>query len=135
MEQMASIQRTLAASLIAFFVTLGLIVGLRLDQAALTMVVGVGCGIGASIPTGLLVVLFLRRRDNREQIRSRRPTHYAERQPPPVVVVSPPSVPQLTHVPQAQDWARGFAPGAPAQREFAVIGDEGLEDGFDFWQG
>jgi hypothetical protein len=132
---MASIKKTLAAGLIAFFVTLALIVGLRLDQAALTMVVGVGCGIGASVPTGVLVVMLLRRRDNRERGGSGRPTHYAERQPPPVVVVSPPSMPQLTHMPQAQGWVGGFSPGASAQREFAVIGDEGLEDGLDFWQG
>jgi hypothetical protein len=133
-EETVSVRRHLLWGAIAFGVALALVIGIRLDQAALAVVAGVTCGVGASIPTGLLVVFLLRRRDAAASERRRARRYGREPASPPVVVVTPSSAPQL---PQGTAWPG--APGAygaplPAQREFAVIGEEGVEDEFDLWQ-
>jgi hypothetical protein len=125
---MVSMRQNMVWGAIAFGVTLALVVGLRLDKAALTVVVGVACGIGASIPTGLLVVYVMRRRHTGEAER-RRARGVAGS--PPVVVVAPPAAPQL---PQPAGWSGPFAAPTPVRREFAVIGEEGVDSGQDYWQ-
>ena len=115
---------------IAFGVTLAVIIGLRLEQAALAVVVGVACGVAASIPAGLLIFFLMRRNSARVP----RATPYYGREmasAPPVLVIQPPATPAL---PQATTWPGGYSMPVPAQREFAVIGEEGIEDGFDHWQ-
>jgi hypothetical protein len=114
---------------ITFGVVLALVVGLRLDQAALTAIVGVAFGVGASIPTGLLLVYLLRRRDSAETVQRSRSRHYSLGHSPPVVVVAPPSAPQL---PQPMPWMGESSTQVPSQRQFAVIGEEGIDDGFDY---
>ena len=129
-EQTGSVRQGFVWGAIIFGVVLAVIIGVRLDQAALTAVVGVACGVGASIPTGLLVVWLLRRGD---VVKEQRRAGMAQRglsQSPPVVVVAPPALPQL---PQSTSWPGAYGAPAPAQREFAVIGEEETEHGFDYW--
>jgi len=114
---------------IAFGVVLAIVIGLRLDQAALTAIVGVVFGVGASIPTGLLIVYIVRKRDSTDTFHRSRSQNYAFGQAPPVVVVAPPAVPQL---PQPAPWSGGYSAPMTSQRQFAVIGEEGIEDGFDY---
>ena len=129
-EETVSRRGNLLWGVIAFGVALALLIGIRLDQAALAVVAGVTCGVGASIPTGLLVVFLLRRRDAAgERQRARR--YERETASPPVVVVTSPSVPQL---PQGTAWPGAYGAPQPARREFAVIGEKGVEDEFDLWQ-
>jgi hypothetical protein len=116
---------------IAFGVTLAVIIGVRLEQAALAVVVGVASGIAASLPAGLFVFYLMRRRNAAP---ASRPTTYYGREMaggPPVLVIQPPATPAL---PQPATWPAGYSMPVPAQREFAVIGEEGLEDGIDYWQ-
>ncbi len=108
----------------AFGVALAVVIGARLEQAALAVLVGVVCGVGASIPTSLLIVTIMRRQDQRVHEQRRRNTYQAQ---PPVVVVTPSNAPQL---PQPMNWS---AP-APAQRQFTVIGEEEMNNGFDYYQ-
>ena len=116
---------------VAFGVTLAVIIGLRLEQAALAVVVGVACGIAASLPAGLLIFFLLRRRDSAPAPRAR-PNYGREMAgAPPVLVIQSPAMPAL---PQSTTWPGGYSMPVPAQREFAVIGEEGIEDGFDHWQ-
>jgi hypothetical protein len=107
---------------IAFGVALAVVVGVRLDQAALAVVVGVVCGVGASIPTSLLIVSLMRRQD--QKTRGERPRATPS---PPVVVFAPPNAPQL---PQHTRWPEP----ASAQRQFTVIGEEGMDNGVDYYQ-
>ncbi len=110
----------------AFGVALAVVIGARLEQAALAVLVGVVCGVGASIPTSLLIVTIMRRQDQRVHEQRRRNTYQAQ---PPVVVVTPSNAPQL---PQPMNWS---APApAPAQRQFTVIGEEEMNNGFDHYQ-
>jgi hypothetical protein len=124
-EGNSELKRNGAWGAIAFGVALAAVVGLRLEQAALAALVGVVCGVGASIPTSLLIVSILRRQDQRAR-EQRRKNMYPMQQPP-VVVVTPSNAPQLT---QPAPWS---AP-APAQRQFTVIGEEEMNNGFDYYQ-
>ncbi len=99
----------------AFVVTLGVLIGKRLSDEALAVLAGAVCGVGAAIPTSLIVVAVSRWRDEQR----------APQQPlampwvyPPVVVVAPPNV-----QPQPADWNRlPQPPNAPVQRQFTVVG-------------
>ncbi len=102
----------------AFGATLAVIVGVRLDQAALAAMVGVICGVGTSIPTSLLIVSLLRRKEERQGARSR---GQAINHSPPVVVIAAPAGSQLR---QPMTWSDEHITAMPAQRQFSIIGEE-----------
>jgi len=120
-EETVSLRRTLAWGIIAFGVALAVIIGVRLEKAALTVIVGVTCGVGASIPTSLLIVALLQRRNDRREEKKRQ----LMTQPPPVVVVTPQAMPQA-HQPGA--WPQEYTLPLPSQRQFSVIGEEETEE-------
>ena len=75
-----------------FLVALAVVVGTRLSQDAIGVLVGVIAGVAASIPTALLLIVVMRRREQGPE-----PEYYEERRQnaPPVIVVAPGSVPQM----------------------------------------
>ncbi|MBI5652396.1 MAG: hypothetical protein HZC40_18410 [Chloroflexi bacterium] len=107
---------------LVFAVTLALIVGNRLSNEALAVLVGAVCGISATVPVS--IALFIAA--SRNWGRAPEPAHYEPRTQPPVIVVSPPQLPQAHY---------GYA-GAPyflpptisdaslGTREFKIIGEE-----------
>ncbi len=101
---------------VAFAVTLALVVGNRLSNEAMAVLAGAVCGVGAAIPTSLLIVMVSRRRDER---RAPSPAqHYPQQGAyPPVVVVAPPTAQQWPN-----DWGRSPPLSAPTQRQFTVVG-------------
>jgi len=103
---------------IAFAITLAAIIGDRLSDEALAVLAGAVCGVGAAIPTSLLIVAVTRRRDEpREQTTTYRPP-LSQSTYPPVVVVTPPNAQQ-----RANDWNTfPSSLGAPTQRHFTVVG-------------
>ncbi len=100
----------------AFAVTLAVIIGNRLSDEALAVLAGAVCGVGAAIPTSLLVVAVTRRRDE-----ARAPTtiaHQSQGPYPPIVVIAPPN---------GQRWGEGGGLPtfeAPVQRRFTVVGGD-----------
>jgi hypothetical protein len=100
--------------LMAFAVTLAVIVSSRLSDESLAVLAGAVCGVGAAIPTSLLIVAVSRRRDEI------RPQPTMPQAPyPPVVVVTPPGGPQ-----RFDAWnTLPSSLGAPIQRHFTVVGD------------
>ncbi len=130
-EKGTSLQHSGAWGVAAFGATLALIIGLRLNQAALAAMVGVICGIAASIPTSLLIVTLLRMRDEGREARGERrgvrgarraaQSQWGEVGQPPVVVVTAPSAPQLQ---QPTTWPGEYAAPLPVQRQFSIIGEE-----------
>jgi hypothetical protein len=114
-----------------FAVALAVVIGSRMSADAMAVVVGVACGIGASVPTCLLLVWALVRRgqgtpDGAQGYgRSGAGANY-----PPVVVVNP------GYGAQSYGPALGMVSPPPAQlaganepRAFKVVGDEEtLED-------
>ncbi len=107
-------------ALITFAITLAVIIGQRMSTDAMAVVVGVACGVLASIPTSLLILAVSNRRGEREVRQQRRDY-------PPVVIVNPGS-----NQPRYLQRFDGLTtrppfPTPPMQaqeRQFRVIGDE-----------
>lgn len=107
-----------AVVLVAVFgVTLAIVVGNRLSDEALAVLAGAVCGVSAAIPTSLLIVAIMRRRDEpRPSVYAAPPHNY-----PPVVVVTAPHT-------QSPANAWGALPAhvnhvsAPAERRFTIVG-------------
>jgi hypothetical protein len=100
--------------MMAFAVTLAVVVGSRLSDEALAVLAGAVCGVGAAIPTSLLIVAVSRRRDERRV----QPPMPQQGPYPPVVVVAPAGGQQ-----QPAGW-NALPPSltAPMQRQFTVVG-------------
>jgi len=103
---------------ITFTVTLAVLISQRLSDEAMAVLAGAVCGVGASIPTSLLVVWVTRRRQEQQTSRPL-PGVY-----PPVIVVQPPPQPGVIN-PQPSAYLAPYMP--PAQREFTVVGGGGEE--------
>jgi len=106
-----------AATVVAFAVTLAVIVGTRMSSEAMAVIMGMACGVVAGIPTSLLIAVVTNRR-TRERERVRMAREY-----PPVVVIQPgqasPSYAPSPYVPSS-------LPSYGA-RQFHVVGEEATE--------
>jgi hypothetical protein len=115
----------------AFAVGLAVVIGTRMSADAMAMVVGVACGMLASLPTSLLLVWALGRRGqaNAAQVETQ-PRYGLGAGYPPVVVVNPGSGYGMHGygLPALGPLERGLpAPGGA--RSFRVVGqDETLVD-------
>jgi len=110
--------------MVVFVAVLALALGSRLPTDAITVVIGVACGVLASIPTSVLIIAVALRRE------APAATAPLQQQYPPVVVVNaPPGAPSGYN--QAQQWP-GAGPSWPAQmpppgpRQFRIIGQENV---------
>ncbi|MBN1955121.1 MAG: hypothetical protein JW900_08745 [Anaerolineae bacterium] len=119
------IKQMAAAAGLAFAVTLAIIIGKQMTTEAMAVVIGVVCGVAAGIPTSVLLLVALSRRDS---LRARdEAARQAQASYPPVVVIQGPAQqPQLPAV-QGGYWP---APNAAplVGRQFHVVGDEMLVD-------
>lgn len=114
-------KKVMALVLVAFVVTLAVVVGQRMSVDAMAVVVGVVCGVAASIPTSLLVLLATRRREQVEaQPRQMGPGY------PPVVIVNPGMQTGMGLPGQGMAGPYLPPPAGPASvpRQFKVIGSE-----------
>jgi hypothetical protein len=113
---------------IAFAVALAAIVGNRLSNDALAVVVGATCGISASIPVTIgLVIAASRNWGRAESVREIGYDYGSNRYapPPPMVIFAPPPQAQLPYgFPPGQYIAPPSAPALSAPREFKIIGEE-----------
>jgi hypothetical protein len=105
-------------ALVAFATTLAWVIGHRLSDQALAVLAGAVCGVGAAIPTSLLIVSVSRRR-----LESQDRTQSPQNAYPPVVVVTPQGAQQ-----RPMSWdALPPTVGMPAQRQFTVVGGTSIE--------
>ena len=74
-------KRLIGLAILAFSITLAVIIGRRMSTEAMAVVIGVACGVLASIPTSLLILAVIRRGD--QQVEWRQPTSPS----PPVIIV------------------------------------------------
>jgi hypothetical protein len=105
-------------AVIAFAVTLAIIIGRRMSTEAMAVVVGVACGVLASIPASLLIVAVARRGGQQDQWQQTRPRAAS----PPVVVIQG-GQPQRWETPQLPASTRY----QNSPRAFEVVGQEGGE--------
>jgi len=113
-----AMKKVATVALMAFAVTLAIIIGQRMSTDAMAVVIGVACGVLASIPTSLLILAVSGRRGEREVPQ--------RRDYPPVVIVNPgSSQPHYLQPPFPTPMIQ------PQPRQFRVIGDEDvvLEEG------
>lgn len=103
--------------LIAFTATLAVIIGNRVSADSLAMLVGVICGMGASVPISILALWLTRRSSRRDE------TDYARQHTyPPVVVINP-----ATTTAQQRPSSAYYTPPMLEQgtsRRFTIVGDE-----------
>ena len=109
---------------IGFVVTLAVVVGVRMSPDAMAVVVGIVCGVLASIPTSAILVWTLRVRDKQIEAQLGQGRGYG--QYPPVVVVNGPGPNGLNGPPPP---ALTVGNGGP--RNFKVIGQEKTENNGD----
>lgn len=115
---------------ILFFVVLAIVVGQRLSTEAMAVVVGVACGVVASVPVSLGLLLLLGRlpglRAGSQPAESKR-----RREVPPVVVVAPgPLQPTWPGWGYAGDsaWSPPVRRSLDQGRAFHIIGEGSEED-------
>jgi hypothetical protein len=104
-------KKVATVALIVFAITLAVIIGQRMSTDAMAVVIGVACGVVASIPTSLLILAVSGRRGEREVP--------PRRDYPPVVIVNPGNnQPRYLQPPLSAPLIQG------QERQFRVIGDE-----------
>lgn len=113
---------------LAFSITLAVIIGTRLSEQALAVIVGVVAGVAASIPTSLLIVWFATRSAAAASIRTTPRERADGDESPRIVIVQPPPAPPSPiadpyyHV-SPPNPARDRPP-SPQRRTFTIIGGE-----------
>ncbi len=108
------------AVLVAFVVTLAVVIGNRMSAEAMAVVVGVVCGVAAGIPMALLIMLVLNRNQRREQDDewSRDPQGMRHGAYPPVVVIQG-GAPMSNALPLPYV----SSPVQAGARQFHIVGD------------
>lgn len=107
----------------AFGITLAVVLGVRLEEGSLAVVVGVVCGILAGLPvSGALFYLFWRERQERLRL-EQRSWRGVERPAaaPPVVILNSGRGAEL--LPRGFE-PQGYALGEAGPREFVIVGEE-----------
>lgn len=118
---------------IAFAVTLAVVVGTRISPDAMAVIIGIICGVLASIPTTAILLWVLRQREKQME------AHYGPAQRghfPPVVVVNGHGTNGYGNPHPPPALTAGSTP--PGAREFKVVGQENTETIGDilppFWE-
>jgi hypothetical protein len=106
-----------------FAVVLAVIVGKQMSTEAMAVVIGIVCGLAASIPTAVLLWVVLTRRDRHiVEDKERKPR---ERTYPPVVVVQGGAPQALPYGAHPTYWTQ--SPNGPtSDRQFSIVGGEDL---------
>jgi hypothetical protein len=107
---------------ITFAVTLAIVMGTRMSPDATAVVIGIVCGILASIPTTIMLVWVLRQREKPDT------SQFGQRafgQFPPVIVVNGQGTTGYNGAYSGPPLPAGSTAGSP--RNFKVIGQENTE--------
>ncbi len=117
-----------------FAVALAVIVGNRLSNDAMTVIVGAFCGLMASVPFMIALVIALKQNWGapaqtpmpRDDFAPRVfPAHYPQSPQPPVLIIHPASFGAQNFAPPSnQIYLPPNAPAEGAPREFKIIGEE-----------
>lgn len=116
--------------MIAFGITLAIIIGQRLSSEAMAVLLGVVTGIVSSVPTSLLIVWIATRNiakriDEVAQMVTppAAPTPSPKEEPMPrVILMQQPAAPMVNAYAPQQGWAQAAASPMSPPRRFTVIG-------------
>jgi len=110
--------------LLAFAVTLAVVVGNRMSAEAMAVVVGVVCGVAAGIPMSLLIMLVLNRSRRQAELddwSSGQPGGRYGAYPPVVVIQGGTPAPNGLLPPYYPSQTSAYEP--TPQREFRIVGE------------
>lgn len=106
---------------VVFALAAGVVVTQRLSSDALSLLLGLACGVGAMAPTLLLGAVLWRRQE--ERLREQRSAAPASAQPP-VVVIAPPMLPGYgAQYPALPEQPLAWTPSRQ-ERKFTMVGGE-----------
>lgn len=125
LEMGGSVKKAALGLGLVFAITLAVVVGKQMSTEAMAVVIGIICGVLASIPTSLLLLLVLTRRERQKEDEQGRPGRAGSY--PPVVVIQGGAPQALPLGPQAGYWPAP-SPGPAVNRQFHVVGDDLLLD-------
>ena len=116
---------------IVFAATLAYVVGNRLSNEAMAVVVGALCGISASVPISIALFIAASRNWGRADVSAREelseptaPRGYSAPQPPMIIFAPPQQFQSPNPFASNQFYLPPNAPIEGAPREFKIIGDE-----------
>jgi hypothetical protein len=114
---------------LVFVVVLAVVVGKKMSAEAMAVVIGVVCGVVAAIPTSVLLLVVITRRDSLQSQRLEEMdafgAHGSRGRVPPVVVIQGGAPQGLPAGPQGGYWPAPH-PGPVGQRQFHVVGGNDL---------
>ena len=115
---------------LVFAIVLAVVVAKQMSTEAMAVVIGVVCGVAAGLPTSLLLLVTLTRKDRRRMDELERQSGLGRQNYPPVVVIQGGQPQALSQGPQAGYWPTPHPQQAMA-RDFNVVGgnDLLLDDG------
>lgn len=105
----------------AFSVTLAVMIGQRLSGQAMAVIVGVVAGVAASIPTSLIVVWLATRSAIPPP---REGAYHREAETPRIVLVQPPAGPPAASYDPGYSIPPPTPSPAPSRRSFNIIGGD-----------
>jgi len=117
-------QGALALGLV-FAIALAVVVAKQMSTEAMAVVIGVVCGVAAGLPTSLLLLVGLTRRDHRRLDEMEQQNRQSQRNYPPVVVIQGGQPQALPPGNQAGYWPMPQS-GPVVQRDFNVVGGKDL---------
>lgn len=119
---------------IVFVVTLAVVMGTRMSPDAIAVVIGIICGVLASIPTSALLVWVMRQRDKQVEMQMGQMRPFGGQYPPVVVVNGQGTNGYASAFPSP---VLSAGPPPVGGRSFKVIGQENTESVGDllptFW--
>ncbi len=80
-----TIKQTVIGLGLVFVVALAVVVALQMSAEAMAVVIGVICGVAAGIPTSILLLAGITRRDQRRMDQMARQTGYQQRNGQPLI--------------------------------------------------
>ena len=117
-------KRYLIAFSLIVVMTLTLIVGFRLSEDAIAVIIGIGLGVLATLPTTLVLIYFVMHRGTgQSQHQADQPYGLPNHHQPPVIIVNggqqQPGLPSTIQTP--------YTMSLPSQRSFTVVGEEKID--------
>ena len=117
----------LVLAVVAFAISLGIVVGNRMSNEAMAVIIGVVAGALAGFPMSLMLYLIFRRASEQHEGKSRqRGQGPSPGQYPPVVIVNPGGQNPYT-MPGQMPYFPAPPPGSGSERQWRIVGDEDEE--------
>lgn len=100
-----------------FAVALAVVVGKQLSTEAMAVIIGVVCGVAAGIPTSVLLLVVLTRRERQAMDRAQRQVEYRRSGYPPVVVTQGERDPAMCSLLRSTAAAKALTTCVPVEME------------------